>query len=435
MSTMNVGVGFCSAGPGVGRAGRGLAQLGLVRKLGQVGQLRLAWFQLGQVGKACFGLVSAGAGRAAQFGLVSAGAGRAAQAARFQLVARAAWFQLGFSWGRAAGFGLAGAGKGQAWFQLGWGRAGLAQLGQVGQGQVVGQAQFLGFGLAGAGRAGLAEAGPGLNLRIDLDDHWFQSEYLDQSQRRNRDSDKGKRHINFHSSINNSFSKPDDRLIDLDMVGRRDSLGSSWRGKDDEQVRSNQGDGRDDREQTFEERAGRTRESRGTDDKDRMMIRFCDEHETDTIVDHGWNLDREAFDLTLQRGADPSSPPKLFHSLSSRIFLAVQFEDQDPEQVFNILWPVPDCFTKLADGDEGLSVTGMGYFEDFGSGAPEKPGEVKIYSSSLQSPGLKPLPVSQSVNLLLKSLGGMFLWLFVWLSEDEKDSSLLHFHLIQSVSV
>ncbi|KAI8456422.1 hypothetical protein BY996DRAFT_6466940 [Phakopsora pachyrhizi] len=148
---------------GAGRA----ALLGLVSAGAGREGLVLAWFQLGQAARfwlvgragrvACFGLVGVGAGRAAGFWLVlgwwgsfssvSAGAGRAA------------WFGLvGTGVGRAAGFWLVGR---AAWFQLGQvgqlgsARAGLAWLGQVGLGQVVGQACFLGFGLAGAGRAGL----------------------------------------------------------------------------------------------------------------------------------------------------------------------------------------------------------------------------------------------------------------------------------------
>ncbi|KAI8460070.1 hypothetical protein BY996DRAFT_8507500 [Phakopsora pachyrhizi] len=70
----------------------------------------------------CFGL-----GRAAWLGLVSAGAGRAA------------WFGLGLGRGRQGSLVL-------AWFQQEQvGQLGLAWLGQVGQ------AWFLGFGLAGAG--------------------------------------------------------------------------------------------------------------------------------------------------------------------------------------------------------------------------------------------------------------------------------------------
>ncbi|KAI8445128.1 hypothetical protein BY996DRAFT_6504761 [Phakopsora pachyrhizi] len=137
---------FCLAGPGVGRAGRGLAQLGLVREARQ-GQGQ-AWFCLGW-GRLGFGLVSAGAGRAAPIGLVSVGAGREG------LVL--AWFQLGqvgqlgLAWwgqGQAGqlGFGsfwVSGAGRAGSfsWFWFGWGRAGLAWLGQVGQG----------LGLAGPG--------------------------------------------------------------------------------------------------------------------------------------------------------------------------------------------------------------------------------------------------------------------------------------------
>ncbi|KAI8442676.1 hypothetical protein BY996DRAFT_6518272 [Phakopsora pachyrhizi] len=136
---------------GVGRAGRGLAQLGLVRKatqgrawfqLGQVGQLGLAWFQLGQIGQ--LGLAWWGQGQAGQlgFGLVGAGAGRAA---RFWL----ARFWLGGGRGRQGSWVLACFGQGSlvsagagraAWFGLV-----LAWLGQVGQ------AWFLGFGSAGVG--------------------------------------------------------------------------------------------------------------------------------------------------------------------------------------------------------------------------------------------------------------------------------------------
>ncbi|KAI8459047.1 hypothetical protein BY996DRAFT_6443230 [Phakopsora pachyrhizi] len=152
MSTMDFGVGFCSAGPGVGMAGRGLAQLGLVRKatqgrawfqLGQVGQLVLAWFQLGQVGQ--LGLAWWGQRQAGQLGFGSFWVGGAGK------VGRAAWFGLGL-----ACFGLVK--QVLAW----WGQGQAGQLGLAWWGQ--GQVGQLDFGLAGAGRAGLVSwfwLGPG----------------------------------------------------------------------------------------------------------------------------------------------------------------------------------------------------------------------------------------------------------------------------------
>ncbi|KAI8458936.1 hypothetical protein BY996DRAFT_6410543 [Phakopsora pachyrhizi] len=68
---------------------------------------------------------------------------------------------------------------------------------------------------------------------------------------------------------------------------------------------------------------------------------------------HGWSVIRG-------RGKDDEQSSGINLDLPGGLSLdeTVQFEDQDPEQVFNILWPVPDCFTKLADGDEGGSLGG-----------------------------------------------------------------------------